>query len=229
MKDPRETIKQLLRLAKDPTAAEAGRALAKARDLALKHCLTLEELQLEADLEPIAEKAFRVGQRISYEHKLAAGVAEEHFNVEVLIGRPDLLIFGTVIDIAIAEYVIDYLVGSSRRALSKFRAREKKARRQWSTAKRTNYLLGFFSGIHSVLMPPEGELPAPDQAALVLRHNARIKAFISDRYSGQIITRKPAKRRTNRAALGAGYTAGRTVRIHDPLESRPTHLLGHND
>lgn len=223
----KERIKKLLRLGQSPSQAEAEEALRKAFELAQEHRLNIEDLQLEKDLEPLAEKAFRVGQNISYEHKRAASIAEAFFGVHVVLARPHILLFGTETDIAIAEYVIEFLVGSIRRGLKGYRDQERKARRVWSNNKRASYIQGFTYAMFDKLGHTRHALDAAHSKALILVDQRAAKfaaASISARGSS-IVQVKVRKTRRVYAPMQAGWDEGQRTDIRKPIETDESRLL----
>lgn len=220
-----DKIKKLLRLARSANEHEATLALMRARDLALKHSLSVEELDLEKDLEPIGEQLFKVGRRISFEHKMATAFAREYFSVGAFIDRNagGIVIVGETHSRLIAEYVIEFLVNRIRRGAAEFRKQEARARRKWSNTKKANYIRGFFYALHSKFDAPIAQLPE-SQSQTALATVDRIKGYIFNKYGKLTVGRGKAARR-NRSAMAAGFDQGKNTDIHTPLQGTQQGLL----
>lgn len=216
MKDVEERIKKLLRLGRSTNQAEAELALQRAFELAQKHRLSIEDLDLEKDLEPIAEKAFPVGLRISLEHKLACGVLQSYYNVKCILGRPCVHIFGTETDVLIAEYVLSFLVDAIRRGIASFKLCEKQNRRIWNGTKRANYIRGFIYGLHSKLEASVANLTTSTGAEIV-PIDPRVNAKVDERFGGKLVVRALPKSRRNLSAMTSGFDQGRSTDINQPI------------
>lgn len=213
-----DKIKKLLRLARSANEHEATLALMRAREMALKHNLSVEELDLEKDLEPIGDQLFAVGRRISFEHKMAAAFAKEYFSVGVFIDRDKggMVIVGEAHSRLIAEYVIEFLVDRIRRGSAEFRKQEEAARRKWNNTKKANYTRGFFYALHSKFAEPIALLPE-GQPETALATIDRIQRYIAE-HCGKMVTRRGKPARRNRSAMAAGYDKGKQTDIRTPLQ-----------
>lgn len=213
----KERIKKLLRLGRSTNQAEAELALERAFELAQKHRLSVEDLALEADLEPIAENAVVAGFRISYEQKLSCAILESYYNVRCVIGRPRIHIFGTESDVEIAEYVLDFLVAAIRRSITRYRALELKARRKWNTSKRANYILGFICAVDAKLRQSAIKLQG-DTGREIVAIDPRVDKAVEERFGDNLAVCKSATPQKNQTALAAGWLQGERTPIHQPIK-----------
>lgn len=155
-----ETIKALLRLARDRAAspAEAALALNRALELIAKHNIDIATLDLDGPTERLVNERVHVGERISQIKFLVAGILQEFFHCRICISRPHLRIVGRESDVTIATYVFDFLVRAASSGLRDYCVRERKARRKITGPKRANYTRGWIYAVSSNLRPPVAEI-----------------------------------------------------------------------
>lgn len=216
MKDIEERIKKLLRLGRSTNQAEAQLALQRAFELAQKHRLSIEELDLDKDLEAIAEKAFPVGLRFSLEHKLSIGILHSYYNVRCVISGRNLCIFGTETDVLIAEYVFAFLIQSIRAGANDFKKTERQVKRVWNNTKRANYIRGFIYGLHSKLTTATAQITQSTGYDIV-RIDERVQGAIDGRFGNALIKVKAPESRQNTKAMSAGWDKGRKTQINQPI------------
>lgn len=211
--EAREKVIKLLRLGRSSNAHEAELAIHRAMELAQRFSFSIEELNLDKDLEAFVEKDFHVGARISFEQKLAADVVLNFFNCGVVLGRPYIHFAGTASAVEIGEYVFVFLVRVARRQKGRFKKANPRAR--FSTV--GNYLRGFFLGIMCKLDNGRAKmLETTPGFELALRHASdRITDYCKRRW--QLQKRDDPKLRKNPDALGLGYRHGQNVNISKPI------------
>jgi len=208
-----DRIKKLLRLSKSPNIHEAQLALDRAFEIASKHQIDVQTLDLGEDLNEIVCEACRVGYRMSLYKRLALHVAVRFFNVNVVVSHPVVKIFGTAADIAIAQHVFDYLAGESARSVAVVR---REYGRRFTENRRRNFLAGYFYAINKGLETgKERVLLEESRLALVLVESKEKR----DRRQRDVCPRTisapiPQPKRKERTWLGHGYIEGLKVKIN---------------
>ena len=221
-------IKKLLRLGASPNSHEAELALERAFDLAARYKVDLEGLELDDDTKRILHERVPLGLRVPFERRLAMNIAAMFFNVNIILSTGSYIVVGTPPDVAVAVYVVDFLVNTVRQLLRAYKRREAAARRRMSPRKRAGFIQGFFYGIISQLDSRTERLSIEEpKTALVLRDAKSAR----DKYANQQFELKdisPLRLMTpNRGALMTGYVAGRRASISRGLSSsaRPKPLM----
>ena len=211
--EAKNKIKKLLRLGRSANKHEADLALRRALELAQRFCMSLEELDLEKDLEAIAERAFRVGMRLSLEHKLAANTVLNFFGCEVVLGRPDILFVGTAAGIEIGEYVFVFLVREARKAKRDFMARNYRMGHRG----RASFLNGFFWAINANLRKGRQEFleSKPGFEIVLSEQLSRFRDYCTQKYS--LVNSRKESLESNPSAVNDGWLAGKKVEINQPL------------
>jgi hypothetical protein len=216
MTSPLETIKKLLRMQNGGTPAEIETALRKARDLADRHNIDLASVNTSDDshLNLITHKYFPLPWSLSYDHGYARTLIKTYFNVEPILvqdfdvrdlqPRKRLCLVGTEVDIEIAEYVHDFLVGHFRRSWAHRPSRRIRNRK--------SYVYGIFVGISSKL---NSDQPAIS-TSLALSRDAYVEKIFKN-----ITTTKSKLRpaRLSDIASNAGYHIGRNTSIHPAVKA----------
>ena len=216
-----DLIKKLLRLGRDKAAspAEASQALNRAMDLIRKHDVDIATLDLDEDEERMVLERVEIGWRVSLAKHHALKILIGHFNVHVVLSKPDAAILGTESDVAIAIYVFEFILGACARATVAWAKKEKLARRKTTGQKRLAFQQGWFYGLRDGLKPPgeaTGILEDSKTAIVIAAREKRLKAFVDEQFPElTTVTRKDP--RLNRAAIYQGFLAGRETIIHKPL------------
>jgi hypothetical protein len=212
-----ERIKGLLRLAQSSNPAEAELAMKKAFELANRHGVEVDDLDLDAELEAILHASHACGERVSYLRMRIFNILMRFFKVEVCLSNPQVIFVGRETDVAIAGYVYDFLVGVLSRLLREFGEAEKKARRVVNANKKKNFIQGFIYGISSKLSESEVQLQIADQqsALVVVEKQARV-AYLDELVPNRA-TKKLTSPKLNRTALMSGFREGEKTTIHQPL------------
>jgi len=219
-----ERIKKLLRLGADArgNAHEAERAMALAFELAEKHRVDVESLNLDEETARVVHEFWHVGARFDRLRRGIFGILQSHFHVSVCLNRPRMLVVGRAQDIAIAQYVHDFLLRTGRACLQTFERAERWWKRRMTAAKRAGYTAGFIYGVNAALNRTRETMPLTgSQNALVLAEQKDRDAVIGE-IAGRTgtVDALPEGRR-NRDALMAGYAAGKSTTIHQPLGATP--------
>lgn len=115
-----EKIRKLLRLGQSPNPNEAALALSRAFELARKHQIDLESVNL--DDEEIERYLLRIGARLQFERKLILNLVKRFFRVKIIACLPNVAFIGRQTDIAIAHYVHDYLLRALRAGVRDYQA-----------------------------------------------------------------------------------------------------------
>jgi len=140
--DMLDRIKKLLRLGASPNPHEAALAMAKAMELAEMNGLDISQINASEHERRIKHDYHEVPRRLAQEYKMAINVAQKFFRVRVIVGLTSLIIIGESARIAVAGYVIDFMVREARRHTTGKYARGRP---------RKIFIIGFFAGIHENL------------------------------------------------------------------------------
>lgn len=224
-----ERIKKLLRLGADArgNAHEAERAMALAFELAEKHRVDVESLDLDEKTASAVHERWHMGRRFDRIRRAVFGMLQTFFHVTVCVSGAEMIVVGRPHDITIARYVHDFLLRTARECLRAWEAAEKTERRRVTLNKRANYITGFFWGISGKLRKSREAMPLTDsQGALVVAEKAEREATMN----GLAPTRRtlPAlESRRHLDSLASGLRDGEKTHIHTPLggEGRETLLL----
>jgi hypothetical protein len=217
-----DKIKKLLRLGRSPNQHEAELAMQRAFELAEKHRVDVEALDLDEREAAVVHEWFQVGARMSFLKKRALNIVIHFFHVDVCVSRPRVVFVGRSTDIAIAHYVWAFLVTAGTRCLRAYEAEEKAARRKIGHNKRTSFVQGFIYGIANTLRRSKAQRVLTDsQSALVLAEDHARAAHLADLIPEQKTLAIEGPKRRHASALDAGYDAGRATSIHQPLNAAP--------
>jgi len=216
-----EKIKKLLRLGRSSNPHEAELALQRAFELAEKHRIDVESLNLDEREAAVVHEWFEMGHRLSFIKKRALGLVQRFFHVEVCISSPRVVFVGRAQDITIAHYVFEFVVRAGTKCLRAFESGERAHRRKVNHGKRTQFLHGFFYGLSMKLRGAQQAHPLTDQQnALVVGERLSRESYL-----GQLIpnTKKLSldAGRQNKGALLASVDAGQSTSIHQPLNTTP--------
>ena len=213
-----EMLAKLLRLSKSANQHEAELAMERAFDLAQRHQIDLDSINLDDEERRIVHERVKTGWRLTLERRLAINLVGAHFNVRPIFGRPEVTFIGTATDIAMAKYVVEFLVTTSRRCLGQWEREEVADRRRITANKRHYFTAGFFYGISSKLGAKEKTLAIeqPRYALIVRDADQRRKEYSDEHFDTEPMEpiRHPRK---NRAALVAGFIVGKQTEIGEPL------------
>lgn len=216
-----DKIKKLLRLGRSANRHEAELAMQRAFELAEKHRIDVEQLDLDEREAAVVHEWFKVGQRISFLKKRALAVVMRFFHVNVCLSTPEVVFVGRATDIAIAHYVFEFLVRTATRLLRAFESGERAQRRKVNHAKRTNYIHGFIYGIVEKLDGAKQTMPLTDsQSAIVVAEDRAREDYLKELIPNQRTKRIEGSRR-NKTALMAGYHDGKKTSIHQPIAGTP--------
>ena len=220
MGDPiTERIKKLLRLAADKRGNphEAERALALAFELAEKHRVDVESLDLDEKSAALIHEYFEVGFRYDRMKRGIFGLLQNYFHVSLVLCRPRMLVVGRQEDVMIARYVYAFLRRAGSDCLAAYARAEKSRRRRMSTNKRAGFITGFIWGISAMLRKSRESIPLSDSAsALVVVEEAARDAYIAAQV-GPIQELKALPDRKNESAITSGYVKGKAMQINQPL------------
>lgn len=214
-----EKIKKLLRLSKSPFPHEAELAMERAFELAARHKIEIDSLDLGEELNRVVQDSVRLGFRLSLPRKLSLNIVNTFFNVTAVISYPVVKFVGTPADIAIARHVSDFLTESCRHELDLLLV---KHGRPVTEVRRRSFVFGFFYGISSQLRGRKEQLCIENnQVALVLAKNdAKRKEFVADNIgkTAVVVSRKP--KRIQKDFLAAGYVRGKNTLIRSAIDQQ---------
>lgn len=214
----RRVIAKLLSLASSPNEHEAQAAMKKARQLLLKY--NLDEAQCRR------ARAFEVRQlgalrRRRHDHEYLLGaILSRFFFVEVLwsdsydataLQRGRLLeVYGSRVNVDMAEYVFGFLTGLLPRLWQQYRRDQGLA----GNRDRLRYFSGVLEGLHAKLQ--EQERGFVEEMALLRQGDPELKAFF--RYHNPRTSTARRGGVADTQAYHDGVARGRRVVIHKPLE-----------
>lgn len=211
-----DKIRKLLRLSNSSNPHEAANALARAFEMARKHQIDLNTIDL-ADDEIIDRILIRHGARLTFERQRILGLIKHFFRVDVIICSPNTALVGRATDLAIAHYVHDFLLTSLRAGLRQF---QRKVGRKLSRTRRESYIQGWIYGVAQKLDATQTKMALEDSrfALVTTDSDPRVAAEVARMYPNTE-TRKPQKvTRRNHNALTEGLHKGRSVNINQPLQ-----------
>lgn len=214
-----ERIKKLLRLAADKRGNrhEAERALHLAWELAEKHRVGVESLNLDEESERLMHEHFDVGQRYDRLRRGIFQLLRAYFHVSTCLCGHTMMVVGKPNDVLIARYVHDFLLRAGRERLRAYEGAEKSQRRRVTTNKRGGYIYGFICGLSVMLDGAREAMPLTDsQTALVIAEAAKRESYVAGEV-GPTRDLKALPDRKNKSATWIGYLDGRTTNIHQPL------------
>jgi hypothetical protein len=218
-----EKIKKLLRLSESSNPHEAALAMGRAMEMANRHNLDISTLDTDEEMAPIIHKWFPAGGTVPMELRLAVRIAHSYFNVTPCYAFKRYMLVGREADIAIAEYVIAFMVASYRRCARTFEAREKATRRRMSTRKRIGYRAGFFYGISSQLAEKHEAFILEDaRFAIVLADQEEKRKQSMHELVGETSPVKTRKQDKNKSAVWAGFVEGSRLNLQSGLGSPST-------
>ena len=220
-------LRKLLSLSGSPNPHEAEAALLKARELAAKYALDLEEAQ-KAGAAPEDERLYTVtvGEpctRLTLEATVLANILQEFFGVMVVWESvPDLetgklrhvlSLSGTRRNLQLATYVHDCIQTSFRRAQFALPPLML-ARTLGSKRALMDFRLGLLEGFRAKLRQQNQR---PEMRALVLADKTRLQEYLTWQFP-HLRTRQSNRRQIDHELRAAGNSAGRNLDIHPALE-----------
>lgn len=220
-----ERIKKLLRLSKSPNQHEAELALSMAFEIAARHQIDIESIDLDDDLRRIVQESMSVGYRFSLSKKLALMVVKTYFNVNPVISYPNVLFIGTGPDIAIARHVFHYLTATYDRICAGYKSR---MGRRFTATRRRSYTQGFFYGVGAKLKQNTVtlELENNQYGLIVRREEQRRQEFEEATLNIVSVPLRKEGRRDN-SWLMQGYRDGKAVEMNTPIAPKaPAQIEG---
>jgi len=214
-----DKIKKLLRLSQSPHRHEAELALSRAFEIAAKHHVDIESIDLGEDINRIVRESCRVGYRLSFSKRLAMGIAQRFFNVTPVISRPSIVWIGTTADIAMAIHVFNYLSDlSDRLPEAEFSGH------RFSERQRKSLIIGFFWGISSSLNKAKETISIAENnySLILVRDEDRRRKFLEQEFPHTTNSRSLMPKRRDRHWTMEGYFKGKAVQIHRPITNHAT-------
>ncbi len=213
-------ISRLLALAESSNRHEAEAAMAAAQRLMLKH--NLEAVRTNASRGYLFAHLGRPTGRVGEHERLVAMILGKHFFVEAIwvpVYRPVearrgsvLEICGTKANLAIAEYVHGFLLGTAERLWSDHR----RARELAGNRERRAYLAGVMTGFADKLARQDA---ASRAAGLVWVRDGDLGDYLRKRHPYVRHVRHTGQRRTD--TWVDGREAGRKIVLHRPVDAGP--------
>jgi len=209
-----EKIRKLLRLAKSPNPHEAAAAIAMAFEIARKHQVDMESIDLNDD-EEIERFLMSVGASLSFERKLILNLVKRFFRVEVIVCRPNVAFIGRQTDVMIARYAHDFLLTSCRSGIAAFKA---EIRRKLSPTRRKNYIQGWVYGVADKLETTGKKMALENSryAIVQVKDDPRVMQAASEWYP-ETKDLSIVRARRDKNAMIAGWIDGKKVDVNQPL------------
>ena len=210
-----DRVRKLLRLARSANQAEADLALRRAFQIAEKHQIDVDTLDLDSDERRLIARAIRFGYRLSKTRFLALGIVKKYFNVTPLICHPYVKFIGTAPDVAVAIHVSEFLIAACARDCRRV---EKASPRRFTPRRRRSYVAGWYYGVASNLHEGLQQFALTNrQVGIVLssaedRRAAFLKALCPNQ---ETVTRQD--KNTDRRYLSAGHYRGSQVNIRPAM------------
>jgi len=207
-----DRIRKLLRLGQSPFEHEAQRAVELAFELAARHQIEIESLNLDEGERKIVLVAVECGLRLPLEKSLAANLLGPFFNVSVVRCRGNVKFVGLPQDIEIARYVWEFLSETAHRLVREQRAL---LRGRFTENRRRNFLYGFFYGVASKLRASKAQLiPEGSSTALALVDRAAERHdFVAEQIGPTHTFALARPKRRDPDAMTSGYQRGKAVEI----------------
>jgi len=208
-----DKIRKLLRLGKSSNANEAALALSRAFELARKHQIDLDSVNL--DDEEIERLLIKVGARVPFERLRILGLVKHFFRVEIVVCRPNVAFIGRQTDVMIARYAHDFLLRSLRAGVAAFKA---ESRLKLSETRRKSYIQGFIYGIADKLEATSQTLALENSRFALVATDAdpRVQAAAAALYPGTV-NMPIVKPRLDKNAMISGWCDGKQVDVRTPL------------
>ena len=200
---------------------EAELALRRAFELARKHNVDVDSLDLDEKTQRILHEEFPFPKRVGFLQFRALNLVINFFPVNAIIGWARVTFIGKPSDIAIAHYVYEFIVRVGLRESRDYEVAERKARRKMSKGKRQSFVQGFIYGLARQLKVAESGLDLSDsQSALVVAEEQQRDAYQAGQFPETTSIIRDIDRKVSNALM-AGHAAGQRTSIRTPLESAP--------
>lgn len=232
-----EKVKKILRLAdttRGATEAEAAVAWEKAQKLMMEHGLTMAGLNAHKSATDKSATDFNIvevsmtlksGERP--QHRFIYQILMHCFGIRIIRWkRTDpttwkpvlkLAFMGTPEDVAIAEYVFTFI---DRVMLKGYREWLDRTGAPNKASGWNGYFDGVASGYNAAYDKAKGAVAQAENAnafALVLRDKKTAVDRFFEQHHSDCKTSKPSSLQINRAAFGAGFVKGESLKIHRPV------------
>jgi len=222
-----DRIAKLLSLSTSPNEHEAQVAVKKARELLLKH--NIAEVELEGEREFDVRWLGPVKGRHHHHEQVLATILNDFFFVDVIWTHTFdasrnahgtvLGVFGTRANLALAEYVYDYLSSVVQTLWGQYKER----RNLRGDRERLRYFAGVLGGFHDKLMVQEKSLSRSH--ALVWKGDPELEAYLRHHHPSIRTGYTSGTERTR--AYEDGVEQGRTVTLRRPIDSKASGFGGH--
>lgn len=213
-----EKLKKLLRLGQSSNQHEAELAIERAFELAARHNIDMASVDVDEETKRILHKKFKMGQRLSLIRKLAIQLVHNYFNVNAVVSRPDVILVGTETDVAMASYVLEFIVGACSRAAAAYARSEP---RKLTEKKRKSFIAGFFYGVSAKLGGmKENLMLGNSQNELVLRREIERNKYVDDNFNTHDFSIERPRKFTNEVLQG--FAAGSELEIHKAVDGKRT-------
>ncbi len=214
-----DRVRRLLSLAESPNLHEAEAAARMARRLIVKHNMEQEALHQTSDYtwRHLGRPSRRVGSHVK---QLAGILASRFFVACILVEVVDprsgpsgrvVEVCGTRANVAIAEFVFEYLLATAERLWQQALASGELG----GGAARASFLLGIMAGFGETLRRQDAELP--EERAMVSLRDKEPERLLRRRYPLQRST--GGSRAGSSEAFEAGREQGRQIRLRKPMTS----------
>jgi len=215
----REKISKLLSLATSPNKNEAQSAMNKARQLLLKYNLSAQDIHAEQTTYALRQLGESKARRQRYEYTLA-NILNQFFFVEIiwspvydprrLKSGHALLVYGTCMNLDMAEYVFSFLNG----ILGRLWAEHQQGNRIVSNKERLHFYWGVLSGFYEKLNEQNQVLS--EQQALVWKGDPGLRQFY--RYMNPRIKTGSRSAIAVHESYEQGRLKGKAITLHKPVQ-----------
>jgi hypothetical protein len=221
-----DRIRKLLRLGQSPFEAEAQRAIEMAFELAARHQIEIEAMDLDERERRIVSVAVECGLRLPLEKALALNVLCRFFNVSTVRCGRNVRFCGRADDVEIARYVFEFL-SSTVRGLVNERRSERRHGHRFTENRRRNFIFGFYYGVTARLNARKAELiPEGSSTALALVDHAEERSeFIAETIGATRSLAIARPKRKDPDAMVAGFLHGKQTEIRPAVSGSSSRSL----
>lgn len=215
-----ETIKKLLALAgNNPNEEEANSAIAKARELMLRHNISESQLH-RSDLSDYLNKDMQTSTITGSQY--IRNILQQFFFVDIIIyagGGGAWTMVGTKMNIEIAEYMFFHIRDKFNGA---WRNYKHTTDNQIYLHSKRDYYFGLYNGLMQKLEDEKNRLK--QEEGLVWIKDPNIQKFKEEKWGGKLTRSKNAMTPSSGDgyAKGAGHEAGRNMQLNQGLGSGAT-------
>lgn len=206
-------IQNLLALANSSNEHEASAAANMANKLLMKYNLSLQQIE-KREKKYDASRKSTGKRRFGSETSFVCSLLEEFFFVRIIHSRKrdflgrienyEMVIIGEKHNVAIAEYVLDFLSSTYKECFKKYRKQT-----GCPVSSRKSYYYGLYAGLHKKLK--ESTQKVQQEAGLVLVPDADLDKHIKDNFNTK--SQKEKSSFSDKNAVAQGMEDGKNINI----------------